>query len=108
VQVVGDEKWKLTLQKFCWRSAKTKAPNNRYGAFVLIPVSLCGLCGSLSFCPPLFHHFRNTSLSSGAKTTTATPPAPAIAWPGLAAAPAVSTFQSRNGLLQSVSLVSHC
>jgi len=60
---------------------------------------LCGLCGSLSFCPPLFHHFRNTSFSRGAKTTTATPPAPAIAWPGPAAAPAVSTFQSKNGLL---------
>jgi hypothetical protein len=77
-----------------------------YGAFVLYLGSLGSFGCSFSFRPPLFHHFRNALLSRGAEPTTATPPTPAIPEAGLPAAPAVRTFQSSNGLLQTVSFIS--
>jgi len=81
---------------------KQKRRTASSGAFVYTwGFSLCCFCSSFSFCPPLFHHFGNTSFSGGAQATTATPSTPAIAQKAsLAASPsAVPTFQSSNGLL---------
>jgi len=81
---------------------KTKAPDLPVRRFCLYLLLLCGLCGSLSFCPSFFHHFRNASLGSSAETTSS-PATPSIAWYSqTASSSSVATLQSRNCLLQTV------
>jgi len=91
------------LKKYLLTLSKTKAPTPQCAALLFTPDSLRGLCGSFSFCPPLFHHFGNAFFGCGAETTAATFPSPAIPKPSLSA---VSTLQGSNGLLQTVFFVS--